>query len=152
MTFAKALVLVLIMEADALDLGWYIRGSCLVVFEPGDLSFERNSNGSLFERTNFKDLAMTKSYIYTVPHWGGIYARRVSVDASLKKLPKATSISSLIYATTSVGPSMVFRVSLEGGADSLAEWSKDWDRFREEVCEKIQMTEHAMAHIMVASS
>ena len=34
---------------------------------------------------------------------------------------------------------MVFRVSLEGGADSLAEWSKDWDRFREEVREKIQM-------------
>ena len=111
------------MEADALDLGWYVRGSCLVVFEPGDLSFERNSNGSLFERTNFKDLAMTKSYLYTVPHWGGIYARRVSVhkDASPKKLPKATNIS-LIYATTSVGPNMVFRVSSEGGADSLAEW------------------------------
>ena len=30
----------------------------------------------------------------------------------------------------------------------MAEWSKDWDRFREEVREKIQMTEHAMAHIM----
>eukprot|EP00931_Biecheleriopsis_adriatica_P042636 TRINITY_DN24307_c0_g2_i1.p1 TRINITY_DN24307_c0_g2~~TRINITY_DN24307_c0_g2_i1.p1 ORF type:complete len:813 (+),score=195.40 TRINITY_DN24307_c0_g2_i1:60-2441(+) len=131
---------VLVMETDALDLArCNFHGSCLVVFGPEDLPSERNSDSRLFfERTNFKDL--TKNYLDTVPRWGGLYARQVSVqkDASLGKLPKATSIAT-IYAAAPWGPNMVTRsMGSEEGADSLAEWSKDWDRFRKEVREKIK--------------